>query len=105
MTGKGQCYGLSCVWCHKPIIGFHDKKSKQEFRISGLCQECQDRTFNKKGKTPNWFTEDLKQKVRDRYEPKYQRSLTDEEVMRIGTSLADLVEITLKVKSRHLIKS
>jgi len=35
-----------CRWCGKEIKGFKDELSVKEFRISGLCQECQDKTFN-----------------------------------------------------------
>ena len=34
-----------CKWCGKEVKGFKDKLSAKEFRISGLCQECQDKTF------------------------------------------------------------
>ena len=36
-----------CVWCGKPIIGFKDELSVREYKISGFCQECQDKTFGK----------------------------------------------------------
>lgn len=36
-----------CPFCnnviHKEL--FRDDKSREEFRISGLCQDCQDETF------------------------------------------------------------
>jgi hypothetical protein len=34
-----------CTWCKRPISQFKDSASKQEYRISGLCQNCQDQTF------------------------------------------------------------
>lgn len=34
-----------CVWCRKNAGGFRDELSAREFKISGLCQECQDKTF------------------------------------------------------------
>lgn len=34
-----------CTWCKNEVKGFNDKLSVQEFKISGLCQECQDKTF------------------------------------------------------------
>ena len=34
-----------CVICGKPIEGFKDVLSRREYRISGMCQECQDETF------------------------------------------------------------
>ena len=40
--GKG-----NCPFCHKiiDIKDFKDVLSKKEFKISGLCQQCQDRIF------------------------------------------------------------
>lgn len=34
--------------CHKPISmdQFRDELSRREYRISGLCQSCQDKIFN-----------------------------------------------------------
>lgn len=34
-----------CTWCKKPIEHFRDELSKKEYIISGMCQECQDKTF------------------------------------------------------------
>lgn len=34
-----------CPFCDKPIGEFRDELSKKEFKISGLRQECQDKTF------------------------------------------------------------
>jgi len=34
-----------CATCGKPIIGFRDELSLKEFKISGMCQECQDGVF------------------------------------------------------------
>ncbi len=37
-----------CTWCQKPITSaadFRDNLSRKEFAISGLCQDCQDKTF------------------------------------------------------------
>lgn len=34
------------IGCGKPITTFKDALSAREYRISGLCQECQDRIFN-----------------------------------------------------------
>lgn len=31
--------------CGKPVKGFDDALSRAEFRISGLCQRCQDEVF------------------------------------------------------------
>ena len=41
-------YNNACVFCGtiiNPITDFKDELSKKEFSISGLCQECQDKTF------------------------------------------------------------
>jgi len=35
-----------CPICRKPYGPFRDTLSRKEARISGLCQECQDKTFN-----------------------------------------------------------
>ena len=37
-----------CKWCKVKVSNFRDKRSEREFNISGLCQNCQDETFNKK---------------------------------------------------------
>lgn len=34
-----------CVSCGKPVTTFRDKRSEREYKISGLCQECQDKVF------------------------------------------------------------
>jgi len=34
-----------CPTCSQPIGEFKDELSKQEYSISGMCQECQDATF------------------------------------------------------------
>lgn len=42
-----------CPFCGKEIKGqedFIDEISWKEYKISGLCQKCQDETFGKKGK-------------------------------------------------------
>lgn len=33
------------IGCGKPIVGFRDPLSEHEYRISGLCQQCQDEVF------------------------------------------------------------
>jgi len=38
-----------CSNCHKEAIEFRDEKSYQEYRISGLCQVCQDDVFGGSG--------------------------------------------------------
>jgi len=34
-----------CAWCGKPAVEFRDALSQREYVISGVCQECQDKTF------------------------------------------------------------
>lgn len=36
-----------CPFCKNPItqVEFRDKISKREYKISGLCQKCQDKMF------------------------------------------------------------
>ena len=36
---------MSCTICKKEIKGFKDPRSIKEYKISGMCQECQDKTF------------------------------------------------------------
>jgi hypothetical protein len=33
------------IGCGKPITGFRNELSAKEYRISGLCQDCQDTVF------------------------------------------------------------
>lgn len=35
-----------CPFCKKAITDFRDALSKREYKISGLCQECQDEVFS-----------------------------------------------------------
>lgn len=34
-----------CTFCKGPISEFKDTLSRQEYDISGLCQNCQDQVF------------------------------------------------------------
>lgn len=34
-----------CSYCGSTIKGFKDELSKKEYKISGLCQNCQDEVF------------------------------------------------------------
>ena len=34
-----------CAWCKQPATEFKDELSVKEYKISGLCQKCQDETF------------------------------------------------------------
>lgn len=36
-----------CVMCGKEAKEFRDQLSQREFRISGMCQACQDSMFGK----------------------------------------------------------
>lgn len=48
-----------CPFCHVPIIPneFRDALSLKEFRISGLCQKCQDETFGNAAEA--YYTKDF----------------------------------------------
>lgn len=35
-----------CVFCGDAATVFTDEKSRKEFSISGMCQNCQDATFD-----------------------------------------------------------
>jgi RNase P subunit RPR2 len=48
--GKKRYY---CVFCKNLVVGFKDRLSAQEYRISGACQECQDVLFKKTYKKIN----------------------------------------------------
>ncbi len=34
-----------CTWCGKKVGEFKDILSVKEYKISGFCQKCQDKTF------------------------------------------------------------
>lgn len=38
---------LACVFCGSPQQKFRDNVSFREWRISGICQNCQDKVFRK----------------------------------------------------------
>lgn len=38
-------FGESCPTCGKPISYFRNEISRREFKISGMCQKCQDNVF------------------------------------------------------------
>jgi hypothetical protein len=44
---KGSIESDKCVFCGKPATEFRDELSRKEYYISGICQECQDKTFGK----------------------------------------------------------
>lgn len=35
----------TCVTCGQRVVGFKDELSLKEYRISGMCQVCQDSVF------------------------------------------------------------
>lgn len=43
-TADAQTQGI-CGWCKQPVTGFKDEISKREYRISSMCQSCQDQAF------------------------------------------------------------
>lgn len=46
----------------------------------------------------NWLNEDLKKEIKKVFEPRYKRSLTDDEVIKIAENLTDVMEAFLKMK-------
>jgi hypothetical protein len=38
--------GRMCIICHLTVKGFRNKKSEEEYTLSGICQECQDTLFD-----------------------------------------------------------
>lgn len=49
----------------------------------------------------SWLTEELKQKVRNVFEPKYKRKLTEDEITEIANNLTDFIEHYLRFKQRQ----
>jgi len=49
----------------------------------------------------SWLTTKLAQKVRDEFEPLYNRSLSDKEVLLIANNLTDVLEVYLKFRVRQ----
>lgn len=37
--------GNTCMFCKEPDFNFKDEASKREYKISGICQKCQDKVF------------------------------------------------------------
>ena len=50
---------------------------------------------------PDWLTEKLKNEIRDYFEPKYKRRLTDGEVVEIAENLTGYFETLLKFRWRQ----
>ena len=46
----------------------------------------------------NWLSESLKREIRNVFEPRYYRQLSDDEVADIADNLANFVESVLKFK-------
>ena len=49
MSGRDRVKSIetnTCSWCGQPANEFFDELSKKEYRISGMCQKCQDNIFN-----------------------------------------------------------
>lgn len=44
----------------------------------------------------NWITNDLKKEVRKVFEPRYQRELSDQEVIEIAINLSNFFELLFK---------
>lgn len=48
LTGRDRQASVAnnvCATCGGPAEEFRDELSRREFRISGMCQKCQDATF------------------------------------------------------------
>lgn len=48
LTGKDRqetVKAFACMTCSNTDLTFRDRLSKEEYRISGMCQSCQDETF------------------------------------------------------------
>lgn len=48
----------------------------------------------------SWLSSELKQEVREAFEPQYNRQLSDNEVIEIADNLANFVESVLKFKCK-----
>lgn len=51
--------------------------------------------------TKGWLNEDLKKEIKKVFEPRYKKSLTDDEVLEIAENLTDVMEAFLKMKWRQ----
>ena len=43
---RGSIEANLCSWCKGPAKEFKDALSRKEYTISGMCQKCQDETFD-----------------------------------------------------------
>ena len=48
-----------------------------------------------------WLTERLKQEIRNTFEPRYKRELSDDEVVEIATNLVTFTEHVVKFSKRR----
>lgn len=46
----------------------------------------------------NWITDELKQKIKKVFEPRYKRKLAEKEVKEIAENLASVAEAILRMK-------
>lgn len=46
-----------------------------------------------------WLTDELRQKIRKVFEPRYKRKLTDRETEEIGENLASLLKVFLRTRA------
>ena len=42
---RGSILANRCASCSNVVMGFRDPLSAKEYRISGMCQRCQDNMF------------------------------------------------------------
>ena len=45
-TRTAAIHNNMCVACGQAVGQFRDKLSEKEFSMSGMCQKCQDKTFD-----------------------------------------------------------
>lgn len=50
----------------------------------------------------SWLSEEMKEKIRKVFEPRYKRKLTDDEVLEIAENLSGVIEGLIKWKWRQL---
>ena len=56
------------------------------------------KNVNEKAVSIEWLTDELKLGVREIFEPRYKRILTDNEVVEIAENLIDVLEVFYKFK-------
>lgn len=50
----------------------------------------------------SWLTKDLKQRIRDVFESKYKKQLSDEDVVEIARNLTSTIEIIVKLRWKNI---